>query len=187
MRVIPTHLSDVLLIEPQAHRDKRGCFAETYHAQRYQAHGIAPVFVQDNFSRSIRNTLRGLHAQRRKPQAKLIRVVEGEIFDVAVDIRPGSQSFGQWVGVLLSAESLRQLFVPVGFAHGFCVVSDVAQVEYKCSAFYDPEDELSIRWDDPAIAINWPVAEPLLSEKDRHAPMLSELLDRLPVHLARAE
>ncbi len=180
MKVLPTDLSGVLVIEPVVFRDPRGFFVETYHAERYAAAGIDAVFVQDNHSRSERGTLRGLHAQERFPQAKLVRAIEGEIWDVAVDIRIGSPTFGRHVAVTLSADDQRQIFVPAGFAHGFCVVSERAQVEYKCTDYYHPEDELRVLWSDPELAIPWPVPEPRLSEKDRTAERLAALRDRLP-------
>ena len=136
--------------------------------------------MQDNHSRSAKGTLRGLHMQLTTPQGKLVRVRAGEIFDVAVDVRVGSPTFGRWVGVHLSADNFTQLFVPEGFAHGFAVISDVAEVEYKCSAFYDPADEIAIRFDDPAIGIAWPVGAPMLSRRDAAAPALAEVIDRLP-------
>ena len=180
MRVAPTEIPDVLVIEPDVHQDDRGFFLETYHAERYRQHGIAGPFVQDNHSRSQARTLRGLHLQLRRPQGKLIRVVEGEIFDVAVDVRRGSPTFGRWVGVRLSAGNFRQVYVPPGFAHGFCVVSGAAQVEYKCTDLYDPASEIGIAWNDPAIGIPWPVVEPLLSPRDSRHPTLAEVTDRLP-------
>lgn len=176
----PTALAGVFLIEPVVFRDARGFFLETYHAGKYAAGGLDVHFVQDNHSKSQRGTLRGLHAQRRNPQGKLVRAVEGEIFDVAVDVRRGSPTFGRWVGEVLSAENFRQLYVPPGFVHGFCVLSETAQVEYKCTALYDPQDELSVIWNDPEIAIDWPIKEPLLSNKDAAAPRLDEILDHLP-------
>jgi dTDP-4-dehydrorhamnose 3,5-epimerase len=136
--------------------------------------------VQDNHTRSVARTVRGLHMQSRRPQAKLIRVVAGEIFDVAVDLRRGSPTFGRSVSAILSAENFRQFYIPQGFAHGFCVLSNAAEVEYKCSAFYDPADEIGIAWNDPALAIAWPVTDPLLSERDRRSPTLAEVTDRLP-------
>jgi dTDP-4-dehydrorhamnose 3,5-epimerase len=181
VRVVTTAIPGVLLIEPDVHRDGRGFFLETYHAARYGEHGIAGPFVQDNHSRSAANTLRGLHLQVRRPQAKLIRVIEGEIFDVAVDVRRGSPTFGRWMGVTLSAEDFRQVFVPRGFAHGFCVISTVAQVEYKCTDVYDPADEIGIAWNDPTLGITWPVRQPLLSARDGALPTLAEMTDRLPV------
>ncbi len=167
MQVIPTRLPGVVIIEPTVHRDERGFFLETWHARRYADAGIDATFVQDNHSRSVRNTLRGLHFQRTKPQGKLVRVIEGEIFDVAADIDPSSPTFGQWVGVNLSADNFRQLWVPPGYAHGFCVVSDIAQVEYKCTDFYDAADEGGVMWNDSTLSIVWPTAQPLLSARDR--------------------
>lgn len=180
MRVIETELPEVLIVEPDVRRDSRGFFLETYHADRYRAHGIAGPFVQDNHSRSVEGAIRGLHLQVRRPQAKLVRVIEGEIFDVAVDVRIGSPTFGRWVGIPLSASAFTQCYVPAGFAHGFAVISPVAQVEYKCTGLYDPEDEVGLRFDDPALAIRWPVERPLLSERDLQHPLLSALSDRLP-------
>ena len=180
MRVIPTELPEVLVIEPQVHVDGRGFFVETYHAERYRLHGISAPFVQDNHSRSVSGTLRGLHLQIRRPQGKLVRVIEGQVFDVAVDVRRGSPTLGRWIGVELSAENYRQVYIPPGFAHGFCVISPVAQVEYKCTDFYDPGGELGIAWNDPAIAIEWPVSEPLLSPRDVRHRKLAEITDELP-------
>jgi dTDP-4-dehydrorhamnose 3,5-epimerase len=166
MRVIETALPGVVILEPQVHRDPRGFFFEVYHAARLASCGIHPVFVQDNHSRSVRHTLRGLHWQFRRPQAKLVRVLRGEVYDVVVDIRRGAATFGQWVGVHLSDDNMRQTFIPEGFAHGFCVLSDTADVEYKCSEYYDPGGEAGVRWDDPGVAVTWPVAAPILSAKD---------------------
>jgi dTDP-4-dehydrorhamnose 3,5-epimerase len=181
MRVTETSLPGVLLIEPVVHRDGRGFFVETYHAGRYREHGIAAPFVQDNHSRSIQGTLRGLHLQLQRPQGKLIHVIEGEIFDVAVDVRRGSAAFGRWVSVNLSADNFRQVYVPPGFAHGFFVVSPIAQVEYKCTDLYDPASEVGIAWNDPAIGIAWPTREPVLSARDSAHPTLAAVADRLPV------
>lgn len=180
MKVIQTELEGVLVIEPRVFRDPRGFFLETYHAVRYRDAGVDAVFVQDNHSRSEYGTLRGLHAQERFPQSKLVRVIEGEIWDVAVDIRLGSPTFGRHVGVKLGAEDQRQIYVPVGFAHGFCVLTESAQVEYKCTDFYHPEDEIRILWNDPELAIPWPVEKPLLSDKDAAALPLRDLHARLP-------
>jgi dTDP-4-dehydrorhamnose 3,5-epimerase len=180
MRVVKTELAGVVVIEPDVHADGRGFFLESYHAGKYSEHGIDGPFVQDNHSRSAGGTLRGLHLQLRRPQGKLVRVIEGEIFDVAVDVRRGSPTFGRWVAVILSADNFRQCYVPPGFAHGFCVVTPIAQVEYKCTDLYDPESEIGIAWNDPALAIPWPVREPILSSRDRHHPTLAELTDRLP-------
>ena len=187
MRVIPTALPGVLVIEPDVHRDGRGFFLETYHAGRYRGHGIAGPFVQDNHSRSVARTLRGLHLQLRRPQGKLIRVIEGEVFDVAVDVRRGSPTFGRWVSVILSADSFRQCYVPPGFAHGFCVVSPIAQLEYKCTELYDPESEIGIAWNDPAFGIDWPVTDPILSPRDSRHPSIAELRDKLPAWTDRSD
>lgn len=180
MRVVETQLPGVLIIEPDVHRDARGFFLESYHQRKYAEHGITERFVQDNHSYSLRGTLRGLHAQRRRPQGKLVRAVEGEMFDVAADIRRGSPTFARWVGVTLSGDNFRQLYIPAGFAHGFCVLSERVHVEYKCTDFYDPADEISIAWNDPEIGIDWPLPEPVISPKDRAAPRLAEILERLP-------
>lgn len=181
MRVLPTELPGVVIIEPDVHRDGRGFFLETYHADRYRDHGMPGPFVQDNHSQSVAGTLRGLHLQLRRPQGKLIRVVEGEVFDVAVDVRRGSPTFGRWVSVTLTADNFRQCYVPPGFAHGFCVVSPIAQLEYKCTDLYDPASEIGIAWNDPAIGISWPVTDPILSQRDSRHPTLAELGDGLPV------
>ena len=180
MRVVPGAIPDILIVEPDVFSDGRGFFVETYHADRYRRHGIAGPFVQDNHSRSLGGTIRGLHLQLRHPQGKLIRVIEGEIFDVAVDVRRGSPTFGRWVGVTLTAESFTQVYVPPGFAHGFAVVSPIAQVEYKTTELYDPASEIGIAWNDPAIAIVWPVTTPLLSARDTRHPTLAEVTDTLP-------
>lgn len=181
MRFAPTDLPGVIVIEPDVHRDARGFFLETYHADKYSAGGIKGPFVQDNHTCSAAGTLRGLHLQLRRPQGKLIRVIEGEIFDVAVDVRRGSPTFGRWVGIVMSADNFRQCYVPPGFAHGFCVTSQVAQVEYKCTDLYDPAGEIGIAWNDPELAIAWPVSQPLLSDRDRGHRNLAQLWDRLPV------
>ncbi len=180
MKVTRTALPGVLVIEPEVYSDARGFFLEAYHARRYHQQGLPLEFVQDNHSLSRHGTLRGLHAQVRRAQAKLVRVIEGEVFDVAVDIRLGSPTFGRWAGVCLSAVNRRQLFIPAGFAHGFATTSPSAQVEYKCSQYYDADDQIAIRWDDPEIGIEWPIRQPILSAKDRDAPRLSQLRDRLP-------
>jgi len=182
VRVVATSLPDVLIIEPNVHVDGRGFFLESYQANRYRECGIAGPFVQDNHSRSAAGTLRGLHLQVRRPQGKLIRVVEGESFDVAVDVRRGSPTFGRWVGVSLSAESFKQIYIPIGFAHGFAVISQTAQVEYKATDFYDREGELGIAWNDPALAISWPSATPMLSARDSKHPLLADVMDQLPTY-----
>lgn len=174
MKVTETTLPGVLLIEPNVFRDQRGLFWETYHAERYAKFGI-PSFVQDNSSRSIRHTLRGLHYQLHRPQGKLVWVTRGEVFDVAVDIRKTSPTFGRWLGVTLSSEAPRQLYIPPGFAHGFCVTSESADFAYKCTDVYVPGDERGLLWNDPELGIQWPVAEPLLSDKDRSFPALKKV------------
>jgi dTDP-4-dehydrorhamnose 3,5-epimerase len=181
MKVLETELPGVLVIEPAVYRDERGYFFENYHAARYREHGIRDVFVQQNQSRSERGVIRGLHMQvSPHPQTKMVRVLVGEIWDVAVDVRVGSPAFGRWTAVTLSADSFRQLYVPCGFAHGFCVTSDIAVIEYLCSDFYDPASELGVAWDDASLAIPWPVERPLLSDRDRNHRPLSEMADRLP-------
>jgi dTDP-4-dehydrorhamnose 3,5-epimerase len=180
VRFVPTAIPDVLIIEPDVHRDARGFFLETYHEEKYREGGVPGPFLQDNHSLSVEGTLRGLHLQARRPQGKLVRVVEGEIFDVAVDVRRGSPSFGRWVGHTLSAANFRQCWVPPGFAHGFCVLSERAHVEYKCTDFYDPASEIGIVWNDPTIAIVWPIGNPIVSERDRQHPKLGELMAMLP-------
>lgn len=181
MNVIETPLAGLLVIEPRVFRDDRGFFLETFQRERYAAAGITGPFVQDNHSRSARHVLRGLHYQIRHPQGKLVSVVRGEVFDVAVDVRPGSATFGKWYGVVLSEDNHRQLWVPAGFAHGFCTLSESADFVYKCTDFYRPEDEGGILWCDPAIGIEWPIEAPSLSPKDAVYPSLRELPpERLP-------
>ena len=174
-----TKLSGVLVVVPDVHRDDRGFFLESYHREKYAEAGIDLPFVQDNHSRSVKDTLRGLHAQWRRPQGKLVRVLAGEIYDVAVDARKGSPTFAQWVGVTLSSENHHQIWVPPGFVHGFCVTSETAEVEYKCTDLYDPGGELGVIWNDPEIGVRWPTEHPLLSAKDAASPRLSEVLDKL--------
>ena len=180
MKVETTEIEGVLLVDPVVHRDPRGFFLETYHRDRYAGAGIGQVFVQDNLSASVQNTIRGLHTQLAQPLGKLVRVVEGEIFDVAVDIRVGSPTFLNWVARRLSARNQLQLYIPEGFAHGFCALSARAQVEYKSTEVYDPNDDWAFSWNDPEIGIEWPVQTPLLSDRDRGAPLVREHLDRLP-------
>ena len=184
MKFLPTDLPEVILVEPRVFPDDRGFFLETYHRQKFAEGGIPDLFVQDNHSYSVRGTLRGLHAQLRHPQGKLVRVVQGEIFDVAVDIRPGSSTAGKWVGARLSGENFHQLWVPPGFAHGFYVLSEAAHVQYKCTELYRGDDEIGIVWNDPAIGIDWPLTAepPLLSPKDRDAPGLEAILQLLRSH-----
>lgn len=181
MRVTPLDVPDVLLVEPAVFRDARGQFVETFAAERYRAAGIPTGFVQDNLSRSRRGVLRGLHFQEPSAQGKLVSVAHGEVFDVAVDVRAGSPTFGRWTGTRLTAESGAQLWIPEGFAHGFVVLSETAVFSYKCTAYYDRAAEWNIRWDDPDLAIAWPVEAPELSDRDRAAPRLRDLpRHRLP-------
>jgi dTDP-4-dehydrorhamnose 3,5-epimerase len=182
MRFSATSLPGVVLIEPDVYKDMRGFFLETFHERKYADHGIVGPMVQDNHSHSRRGTLRGLHTQVKRPQGKLVRAVAGEMFDVAVDVRRGSPSFGRWYGAVLSGENFCQLWIPPGFAHGFCVLSDTVHVEYKCTDFYDAEDELAVSWNDPAIGIAWPLGDPVLSPKDKKAPRLSEVMEGLPMY-----
>jgi dTDP-4-dehydrorhamnose 3,5-epimerase len=177
MELVPTSLPEVILIQLDVHRDPRGFFVETFHEAKYRDAGVVGPFVQDNHSMSSRGVLRGLHAQRRFAQGKLIRCTEGAVFDVAVDVRRGSPRFAQWIGYELSAENFRQLWIPPGFVHGFLVLSERAQIEYKCTELYHPEDEYGIVWDDPAIGIEWPVDEPLLSKRDAALPRLCDVPD----------
>jgi dTDP-4-dehydrorhamnose 3,5-epimerase len=177
VNVIDTNIAEVKIIEPKVFGDDRGFFLETFHAARYaELTGIDLPFVQDNYSRSAKGVLRGLHFQKTKPQGKLVRVVSGEVFDVAVDIRRNSPTFGQWEGVILSEQNKRQFWVPPGFAHGFVVLSDTADFEYKCTDYYDPADEGAIRWDDPDLAIDWPITNPSLSDKDATAGSFKDLV-----------
>ena len=177
MNVIKTNIDDVVIIEPKVFGDERGFFLETFQAERYkELAGIDLPFVQDNHSRSGKNVLRGLHFQKTNPQGKLVRVVRGEVFDVAVDIRKDSPTYGLWAGVILSEENKRQFWVPPGLAHGFVVLSDVADFEYKCTDYYDPTDEGCLMWNDPTVDIEWPEGiEPILSAKDQEGLTLDEL------------
>jgi len=176
MKIIDTRIADVKIIEPKVFGDERGFFLETFQSEKYKrALNIEGEFVQDNHSRSAKNVLRGLHFQRNNPQGKLVRVVRGEVYDVAVDIRPESPTFKQWVGVYLSEENKTQFWVPPGLAHGFVVISDYADFEYKCTNYYDPSSEGCLSWNDPELNIDWPVSDPILSEKDKAGLLLSEL------------
>jgi dTDP-4-dehydrorhamnose 3,5-epimerase len=175
MNIVETRLPGVLVIEPQVHRDARGFFLETYQEQRYQEAGIAGQFVQDNRSHSTKGVLRGLHYQLHHPQGKLISVLYGEVFDVAVDIRVGSPTFAQSVGVHLNADQFKQLYIPPGFAHGFCILSSEVEFIYKCTDYYNGDDERGLQWNDPDVAIKWPINDPILSDKDIHNPSLQEL------------
>jgi dTDP-4-dehydrorhamnose 3,5-epimerase len=174
MNVLKTELPGVLFIEPKIFGDARGFFYESFQAARYTQAGISGPFVQDNHSRSVKGTLRGLHFQEPRAQGKLVQVLRGTVYDVAVDVRRGSPTFGRWVGVELSEAQPRQLWIPPGFAHGFCVLSDSADFFYKCTEFYAPDAERSVAWDDPRIGIRWPVSDPILSAKDRDAPRLDD-------------
>ena len=173
-------LPAVLLFEPKVFRDERGTFRELYNEERYAATGLDARFVQDNLSRSARGVLRGLHLQHPRPQGKLVTVLAGAVFDVAVDVRRGSPTFGRWTGYTLTAESAQQLWVPPGFAHGFLVLEEDTLFSYKCTDVYSPAHELTVRWDDPAIGVRWPGDAPRLSPKDAVAPRLDELAERLP-------
>ena len=182
MKTDGTGIDGLIVIEPSVFPDKRGFFTETFQARRYAEAGIHCPFVQDNLSYSTRGTLRGLHFQISRPQAKLVYVISGEIFDVAVDLRRGSPTFGQWAGIELSGTNHRQLFIPEGFAHGFCVLSDTAYFAYKCSDFYAPDDEGGVLWSDPDIGIRWPAGRRIVSPRDQNLPNLKDLgPDRLPV------
>ncbi len=174
MERIATKIPEVILVKPTVREDGRGFFFESYHQKKFADLGIKEVFVQDNHSKSRRGTLRGLHYQLKHAQAKLCRVVEGEVLDVAVDIRVGSPTFGQWVSARLSAENKLQIFIPRGFAHGFVTLSDSAEFLYKCTDFYYPEDEHGIVWSDPQLAIDWNISNPLLSDKDQKFPTLAK-------------
>jgi len=177
MNVIETVLPGVLIIEPKVFGDARGFFLETFHKQRYEDAGIPGDdmgFVQDNHSRSAKGVLRGLHFQLQNPQGKLVSAGTGAVFDVAADVNPDSPTFRQWVGVELSEENHKQLWIPPGYAHGFCVLSDIADFQYKCTALYHPESDGGVLWNDPELGIEWPIETPLLSQKDKYLPMLSE-------------
>lgn len=182
MKLSETALPGVVLIEPRVFEDARGYFLETWHQSRYAEAGLDVRFVQDNVSYSRHGVLRGLHFQHPNPQGKLVYVLEGEVFDVAVDVRVDSPSFGRWVGTTLSADNKRQMYIPPGYAHGFCVTGDHALFMYKCTDFHHPQAEVGIRWDDPDLAIAWPLTHPQVGDKDQHAPALKDLpRERLPV------
>ena len=183
MKVVETDLPGCLLLEPQVFGDERGFFYESFNHDKLAAHGLAPRFVQGNVSRSARGVLRGLHYQWPKPQGKLVSVLEGEVWDVAVDIRRGSPSFGRWEAVILSADNRRQFWIPEGFAHGFAVLSEHAVFNYLCTDVYVKEADAGVRWNDGDIGVDWPVSDPLLSAKDEKAPFLADIPeDRLPVY-----
>jgi dTDP-4-dehydrorhamnose 3,5-epimerase len=182
MKVIESDLPGCLVLEPQVFGDERGFFYESFNHDKLAAHGLQPTFVQGNVSSSTRGVLRGLHYQWPKPQGKLVSLLEGEVWDVAIDIRRGSPTFGRWTAVVLSAENKRHFWIPEGFAHGFVTLSERALFTYLCTATYERTADAGIRWDDPALAIDWPVSAPLLSDKDARAPLLREVPeDRLPV------
>lgn len=174
MNVTPTNLPGVLVIEPKVFGDARGFFLETFQADRYAQAGVPGPFVQDNMSRSVKNTLRGLHFQNPHAQGKLVCVTRGAVWDVAADVRVGSPTFGQWFGLELSEENKKQLWIPPGFAHGFCVLSELADFQYKCTEYYMPQHDGGVRWDDPTLNVPWPVKEPLLSAKDLKLPTLKD-------------
>lgn len=181
MKFVETDIEGVIIIEPKVYGDERGFFLESYHAEKYREEGgIDVTFVQDNHSRSNKGILRGLHAQLANPQDKLVRVIQGEVFDVVVDVRRGSKTYGQHVAVTLSAENFRQLFIPKGFIHGFLVTSETAEFEYKCSSFYDPTSEISVLWNDPDLGIEWPIDDPKLSPKDAEAGRLRDFTKEFP-------
>ena len=174
MEFIQTEIPDIILVKPNVIEDHRGFFMESYHIEKFKIGGINCTFVQDNHAKSVQNTLRGLHFQVQYPQAKLLRCLKGKVFDVAVDIRQDSPYFGKWVGEELSEENRYQLYIPEGFAHGYYVMSETAEIAYKCSEIYHPQDEQGLRWNDPEIAINWPSQNPILSEKDKALPMMAD-------------
>ena len=180
MQGFKTNIPEVMLFEPNVFGDERGFFYESFNAQAFsEATGLNVVFVQDNHSKSIKNVLRGLHYQTAHVQGKLVRVTQGEVFDVAVDMRQSSNTFGQWVGEILSAENKRMMWLPAGFAHGFCVISDEADFEYKCTEFYNPNSEVGIMWNDPDIDIDWPISDPIVSDKDNKNFLISEIPNTL--------
>jgi dTDP-4-dehydrorhamnose 3,5-epimerase len=179
MNRLETRLDGLVMLEPAVHGDARGFFAETYRENVWAEHGVADTFVQDNHSRSVRGTLRGMHFQTEPGQAKLIRCARGRILDVVVDLRRGPGTFGEWEAVELDDESMQQLFIPAGFAHGFCVLSDEADVVYKCSSYYEPATESQIAFDDPDLALPWPDLELIVSDRDREAPRLADVADEL--------
>lgn len=182
MKITPTKLPGLLVIEPQVFHDSRGFFYESFYASRYEELGLTKPFVQDNLSRSKKSTLRGLHYQLQRPQAKLVSVIRGRVFDVAVDVRQGSPTFGQWFGIELSDANHLQLFIPEGFAHGFAVLSDEVDFFYKCSDYYHPASEQGVLWNDPDIGINWDIEQPILSKKDEVYPVLKDKLSTdLPI------
>ena len=180
MQRLPTRLDGLVLLEPAVHGDERGFFSETWRADAWAAHGVPTEFVQDNHSRSRQGTLRGVHFQTSPGQGKLVRVARGRVYDVAVDLRRGSPTFGEWEAAVLDDERHRQLWIPIGFGHGFCVLSETADFVYKCTAYYDPATEAGIRFDDPDVGIEWPDIELIPSARDASAPRLAEIADELP-------
>ena len=185
MKLVETGLPGCVVVEPQVFGDERGYFYESFNADKLAQHGLAPAFVQGNVSSSVQGVLRGLHYQWPKPQGKYVSVIEGEVWDVAVDIRRGSPTFGQWTAVVLNADNKRHFYIPEGFAHGFVTLSERAVFTYLCTATYDRDADAAIRWDDPGLAIDWPVAAPLLSGKDARAPLLADVAqERLPVFVS---
>jgi dTDP-4-dehydrorhamnose 3,5-epimerase len=179
MKITHTKIKDLIIIEPKVFGDSRGFFYETFNANRYKDIGIEETFVQDNRSRSAQGVLRGLHFQKTKPQGKLVTVTQGEVFDVAVDLRPGSATFGQYESIILNSENKLQFYIPPGFAHGFCVLSETADFQYKCTDYYDPSDEGGLLWNDSFINIEWPLSNPLLSEKDSKLPCFEDIRTNL--------
>ncbi len=185
MKIVETSLPGAVVLEPQVFGDARGFFYESYNKAKYAAAGIHAEFVQSNVSRSAQGVLRGLHYQWPNPQGKLVSVLEGEVYDVAVDVRRGSPTFGRWAGVMLSAENHRHFWIPEGYAHGFCVLSEFATFSYQCTALYDAKADAGIRWNDADIGVDWPISAPLLSDKDAKAPLLKDVAaDRLPIFAA---
>jgi dTDP-4-dehydrorhamnose 3,5-epimerase len=180
MKVISTAIPEVIVFEPQVFTDSRGYFLETYQERKYREAGVPKAFVQDNQSSSIAKVLRGLHFQLKHPQGKLVRVTKGAVFDVAIDLRRTSPTFGQWHGEVLSADNRRQMYIPENFAHGFCVLSDSAEFLYKCTDYYHPGDEVGLIWNDVEIGVRWPIEDPVLSEKDAKLPTLASVMDVLP-------
>ena len=180
MEIIKTAISEVIVFVPPVFTDSRGYFLETYQQKKYAEAGIPKPFVQDNQSYSTKNVLRGLHFQLHHPQGKLVRVIQGSVFDVAIDIRKNSPTFGKWHGEILSAENKKQMYIPENFAHGFCVLSDSAEFVYKCTDFYVPGDEVGLIWNDPQVGIKWPIEQPILSDKDAVLPSWAEVLEVLP-------
>ena len=181
MRIVQTALPGVVVIEPDVFKDVRGFFLETYQAEKFKQHGLPTTFVQDNHSKSVGGTIRGLHLQLRRMQGKLIRVIEGTIFDVAVDVRRGSPTFGKWVGASLSADDFKQVYIPPGFAHGFCTLAPNTEVFYKVNRYYSPRHDCGLAWDDPTLGIAWPNRTPILSPRDAANPALVSCIDRLPL------